>query len=166
MDRSGAMMAWQFFHTSPPPELIRYIQDRDLWTRSLPGSDEFTVALQSYPQDFAVWDKLTVPQLIEEGRHIHRYYRGRVEDAKAKAFRAEIGGYIVPVVNASGWLASDVAGELSEGEPFAALYYDEGEWRNYSLRSRGDGIDVSEIARRYGGGGHRNAAGFRIARPA
>jgi len=26
-------------------------------------------------------------------------------------------------------------------------------------------FDVSEIAKQYGGGGHRNAAGFRTARP-
>ncbi len=31
----------------------------------------------------------------------------------------------------------------------------------WSLRSTEEGIDVSEIAKRHGGGGHRNAAGFR-----
>ena len=30
---------------------------------------------------------------------------------------------------------------------------------NYSLRSKGD-FDVSELAKRHGGGGHKNAAGF------
>ena len=30
------------------------------------------------------------------------------------------------------------------------------------LRSTDDGLDVSEIAKQYGGGGHRNAAGFRM----
>ena len=33
----------------------------------------------------------------------------------------------------------------------------------YSLRSRADsGIDVSAIAKKYGGGGHKNAAGFKL----
>lgn len=31
----------------------------------------------------------------------------------------------------------------------------------FSLRSRGD-IDVSEIAKKFGGGGHKNAAGFQL----
>jgi phosphoesterase RecJ-like protein len=35
----------------------------------------------------------------------------------------------------------------------------EGEWK-VSLRSRGD-VDVQSVARRHGGGGHRNAAGCR-----
>jgi phosphoesterase RecJ-like protein len=39
----------------------------------------------------------------------------------------------------------------------------EGLWR-CSLRSKGS-IDVAEIARSYGGGGHRTAAGFKCARP-
>ncbi|NIV11578.1 MAG: bifunctional oligoribonuclease/PAP phosphatase NrnA, partial [Aliifodinibius sp.] len=33
----------------------------------------------------------------------------------------------------------------------------------YSLRSRGD-FDVSALAERFGGGGHKNAAGFRVKR--
>jgi nanoRNase/pAp phosphatase (c-di-AMP/oligoRNAs hydrolase) len=33
-----------------------------------------------------------------------------------------------------------------------------------SLRSRDDGPDVSEIAKRFGGGGHEHAAGFRCSR--
>ena len=31
-----------------------------------------------------------------------------------------------------------------------------------SLRSKGDRYNVAEVARRFGGGGHRNAAGFKL----
>ena len=34
----------------------------------------------------------------------------------------------------------------------------------FSLRSTDDGLDVSEIATAYGGGGHRAAAGFSVPR--
>lgn len=40
----------------------------------------------------------------------------------------------------------------------------EGTWR-VSLRAADEGIDVSELARMEGGGGHRQAAGFSTARP-
>ncbi|WP_277343388.1 DHHA1 domain-containing protein [Pseudomonas viridiflava] len=30
------------------------------------------------------------------------------------------------------------------------------------MRSTDEGLDVSEIAKLYGGGGHRNASGFRV----
>jgi nanoRNase/pAp phosphatase (c-di-AMP/oligoRNAs hydrolase) len=51
---------------------------------------------------------------------------------------------------------------MAAGEPFAACYWDTPDGRVFSLRSREDGVDVSAIAKRYGGGGHRNASGFRM----
>jgi nanoRNase/pAp phosphatase (c-di-AMP/oligoRNAs hydrolase) len=67
---------------------------------------------------------------------------------------------MVPVVNCPGVIASDLLGELAEGNPFAAGYQDIGTRRNWSLRSTDAGEDVSKIAEQLGGGGHRNAAGF------
>lgn len=60
-------------------------------------------------------------------------------------------------------LQSEVCHELCQGEPFAAAYWDEADGtRRWSLRSsETDGVDVSEIAKLYGGGGHVHAAGFR-----
>lgn len=164
MHRSGAMMTWEHFHgRGTAPDLIRYIQDRDLWRKQLPNVDEFTIALRSYPQDFAVWDTLAVPQLITEGRTILRYYRQKIDETKRHQFLGTIGGFTVPVCNAPYFMASEIAGELAEGERFAACWYEDGTWRNFSLRSRGaEAIDVSEIAKLYGGGGHKNAAGFRV----
>lgn len=76
--------------------------------------------------------------------------------------RMDIAGYNVPVVNAPYMWASELGNELCQGEPFAATYYDTAEARVFSLRSKDDGVDVSEIASEFGGGGHRNAAGFRV----
>lgn len=52
--------------------------------------------------------------------------------------------------------------ETFDFDYFAATYFvnDKGE-RIYSLRSTGD-FDVAEIAKKYGGGGHKNAAGFKV----
>lgn len=36
------------------------------------------------------------------------------------------------------------------------------EGRVFSLRSSDEGVDVSDVAKQYGGGVHRNAAGFRV----
>lgn len=46
--------------------------------------------------------------------------------------------------------------------PFAGCYWDTPKGRQFSLRSRKHGIDVGEIAKLYGGGGHANASGFRV----
>ena len=167
MERSGAVMAWQHFHPDVAvPSLLIYIQDRDLWTKKLPNIDEFTAALRSYPQDFKIWDDFSVFELIEEGDSIQRYYRTIVEQTKQHAYRRDVAGFDVPVVNASLFMASELAGELAQGEPFAACYAESATNIIWSLRSRApDGMDVAEIARRFGGGGHKHAAGFKVAKP-
>jgi oligoribonuclease NrnB/cAMP/cGMP phosphodiesterase (DHH superfamily) len=165
MNRSGAGLAWDFFHPDQPrPLFIEYIEDRDLWRKQLPGGDEFTIALRSHPQDFETWDQLVqqgAVALIEEGAAIQRYYRRRVEELKRSAYETTIAGAPCWIANAPYFAASEVAGELAErGHGFGACYFEvsEGRWQ-YSLRARGD-FDVSEIARKFGGGGHKGAAGF------
>jgi oligoribonuclease NrnB/cAMP/cGMP phosphodiesterase (DHH superfamily) len=170
MSRSGAGLAWDFFHAGQErPAFIDYIEDRDLWRKQKPGSDEFTIALRSYPQDFHVWDWLVQAgpaPLISDGRAIQRYYRLRVEELKRSAYQATIAGAPFWVSNAPYFAASEVAGELAEREHgFGACYFEvsQGRWQ-YSLRARGD-FDVSEIARKFGGGGHKAAAGFTVNAP-
>lgn len=166
MGRSGAGLTWDYLNPRRPrPRFLDYIEDRDLWRRQLPDSDFFTIALRSYPQDFVVWDDLVAAgpaPLIAEGRSIHRYYRLRVDELKRNAYQAILGGHAAWVTNAPYFAASEVAGELAErdGGEFGACFHQFSNRRwGYSLRSRGD-FDVSEIAKQFGGGGHKNAAGF------
>lgn len=171
MDRSGAGIAWDFFHPkSARPAFINYLEDRDLWRKALPGSDEFTIALRSYPQEFSVWDALIdngTDALIAEGKSIQRYYRLRVEEFKRGAYLSELAGVPCMATNAPYFAASEVAGELATqpGVDFGLCYFEgsNGEYF-YSLRSRGD-FDVSAIAKTFGGGGHKNAAGFKSKAP-
>ena len=61
-----------------------------------------------------------------------------------------------------GTLTSDAGHLMAQNEPFAVCYWDTPDGRVFSLRSTDDGLDVQKIAVSYGGGGHRNAAGFRM----
>ena len=163
MDKSGAMLAWEFWHPSAePPALIRYVQDRDLWRFALPDSREVNAALASYPLDFVVWNALDVAELAREGRAILRFKMETVKTIVGFARMGVVDGHTVPIVNATAhW--SDVGEGLLERfpeAPFVASYFEDAEGtRRWSLRSRGT-FDVSEVARRLGGGGHRAAAGF------
>ena len=173
MERSGAMMAWSFFHpTDPIPHLFRHIQDRDLWQFKLPRTREIQAALFSYPYDFAVWDKLVDladsaggwRDMVEDGRAIERkHFKDIDELLKVTTQRMTIAGHDVPVANLPYTLSSDAGHKLAQGEKFAACYWDTPDGRVFSLRSSDAGLDVSEIAKQYGGGGHRNAAGFKLA---
>ena len=163
MDKSGAVLAWEYFHPGTPvPMLLRYVQDRDLWTWKLPASRQVSAGLWSYPQDFATWDGLSVPKLSEEGAAILRYMEQQTEMICSQAKEGELAGHRIPIVNATS-LWSEVGEALLNlypAAPFAAAYYHTASGvKKWSLRSRGE-FDVSAIARRFGGGGHRNAAGF------
>jgi c-di-AMP phosphodiesterase-like protein len=97
---------------------------------------------------------------------IQRYYRLRVEELKRSAYPARLGGADCVIANAPYFAASEVAGEIADQTGFGACYFEaEGGRYQYSLRSRGD-FDVSAIARQFGGGGHKAAAGFSVDQPA
>ncbi len=166
LEHSGAMLAWQFFKEGEPPQLLRHIEDRDLWRFALPHTREIQANVFSHPYDFAVWDGLMaapVDQLVAEGKAIERkHFKDISELVAAFKHRRVIGGHNVPVSNLPYTLTSDAGHQMAEGEPFAACYWDTPGGRVYSLRSTEAGIDVSEIAKQYGGGGHRNASGFRV----
>lgn len=169
MERSGCMMTWNhFFPNEEPPQLLKHIQDRDLWKFELGATKQLTSALFSYPLDFEIWDGLmkhsSLDQLFIEGRALLCKQEKDVETLiKNLAYRTTIMGYDVPVINVPAMFASDVGAIMSKGELFAASYFDlPNNERLYSLRSQPDGMDVSEIAKALGGGGHKHASGFKI----
>src|SRR3954447_6424814 len=124
-------------------------------------------------------------ELVEAGADVHRVFQGvyeSVEFAKLKLLaraleRAQIyeGGRVVV-----SFLVRTDFGEVGAAEPYSEGIIDylravEGAWlavlirepprdsgpaRRVSLRSSIDELDVSAIARKSGGGGHRQAAGF------
>lgn len=167
--RSGARIAWDHFHAAvAPPRLIDHIEDRDLWRFKLPGTREIQANLMSFPYDFSLWDTLMaadVSTLRMGGEAIERKHNKDVADlVKALKRRMIIGGYDVPVASLPFTLVSDAAHEMALGEPFAGCYWDTTDYRIFGLRSSDTGVDVSQVAATYGGGGHRNASGFRVPR--
>ncbi len=182
MEKSGARLAWEYFHghgIGARPMLIDYVEDRDLWKFKFPLTREITAALFSYEYDFQQWNALAdvlntkegERHLTEAGRAIERkHHKDIAELLKITRIMREFNlGYwgkqpYVPVANMPYTMASDAANLMAEGHPFAATYYINGDGDCvFSLRSREDGVDVSEIAKQYGGGGHKHAAGFKIA---
>lgn len=171
MTRSGALITWEYFHEDdgdgykPAPALIKYISDRDLWNFDLPFSREVHMALVSYPMDFRVWDGLNVEQLIKEGQTCSRLYGQIVEKICSHAWMTYIDGHGVPTVNTSvAW--SEVAHRLLEiypDAPFATCFTSYSDHTKFSLRGRGD-FRVNDVAEKFGGGGHPDAAGFELPR--
>ena len=102
---------------------------------------------------------------IAKGREILAEQRVYIESVKARAGLAVIAGHIVPVVNCGRHCASEIVGELAEGYPFAASWEERDGMFHYELRSRAPcAIPVNDVAREFGGGGHKMAAGFAVPR--
>lgn len=170
MEKSGAVLAWEWFHREhQPPTLLLHVQDRDLWKFELAGTREIQAVVFSYPYQFEIWDQLVTmceysrEMMIEQGKAIERkHHKDIAELLKVVTRRMNIGGYNVPVANLPYTFVSDAAGQLAKGEQFAACYWDTPKGRVFGLRSDDKGVDVSEIAKKYGGGGHKNSAGFSV----
>jgi len=188
-NKSGARMVWEYLinecvwepspNTVGPiemydgvatvdsvPWLVAYTEDRDLWRWELDDSREVNAAIQLRPYTVEAWQEMADEELphtmAAQGKTILRYQQTVVEKHVAGAHLANIGGQEVPCVNAT-TLVSEIGHALCQGEPFAAMYFETGGKRVYSLRSDEQGLDVSVIAKRYGGGGHQHAAGFTCA---
>jgi oligoribonuclease NrnB/cAMP/cGMP phosphodiesterase (DHH superfamily) len=167
MDKSGGRLAWEFCTVDKDqkaPWLVDYTEDRDLWRKALPNTEEINAAITSYPHDFEVWDLLdklpSLDDLVQEGKGIVRYRRRQVERAIDNAIPMTLAGHEILAVNATSEF-SEIAGELAKGKPFGAAWFIRGDGKKqWSLRSDKNGVDVAEIAAKFGGGGHVRAAGF------
>lgn len=168
MNRSGAMITWQFFHDADPPALITHIQDRDLWKFQLPHTREIQAAIFSEVYEFAVWDDLMAADMKDlaiAGTAIEKkHHKDIAELLKVCQREMTIGGISVPVASLPYTMVSDAAHIMATDRAFAACYWDTEKTRIFGLRSHEGGTDVSQIAAMYGGGGHKNAAGFSVPR--
>ena len=168
LDHSGATLAWQHFHPdTPTPLLLQYVEDQDLWNWKLPGSEEVNAAIASYPRRFDIWNELllrSAEDLATEGAPIVRANQMEVKRVLNAAHTLAIGTKRVEAVNAT-HSRSNVGHELAVraafGDPWGCVYRMTADRVHASLYSIGD-FDVSAIASQYGGGGHRNAAGFSV----
>lgn len=172
------------------PALIRHIDDRDRWQFKLEGSRELHAALQSYkPWSFEQWQlwltrwpvgwgEASSQVLYTEGAAILRAQEQNIASMLKQARKCEIFSVTgVPFGtnpkantrqhNFAGLALnapihqSEIGHELANQSSTYGLvwYMDVGNRVKCNLRSNGE-YDVSAIARAFGGGGHRNAAGF------
>ncbi len=166
MSRSGCILTWQyFFHDLKPPKILLHIEDRDLWHFKLDGTREITMALfQRMPVDFADIGTLDLAELLAVGRIQVELFAGMVKRLAKSAHSVTVEGQAGLAVNAPSFFSSDLGHVLAEKSgTFGLTYQYDGkklQW-TYSLRSIGD-YDVSQLALGFGGGGHKNAAGFAL----
>lgn len=167
MERSGAGLARDRFEPELESWLVDYVQDRDLWRFALPDSEAVNAYIGTLKQTFEAYqrahEELTATDAARLGRGAYAYKAHYVEQMRKQARRVRFAGHDdIPIVNAPYVGTSELVGALSETALFAVGWFQRSDGKiAFSLRSRGE-FDVSALAERFGGGGHKNAAGFQL----
>lgn len=176
MDHSGAYLSWRFFFRDlSVPRAILYIEDNDIWKKTMPNTYEFTAFLFAQPFTFEAYEKLldddyidkeVIPQGIGMVRQNNNTISKSIKYVTPKFVKINDKYYFVAHLNTSE-LKSELGNKSFTECPNInfSVMYSHNDYNNsttYSLRSLNTATDVSEIAKLFGGGGHRNASGVSV----
>jgi uncharacterized protein len=186
MKRSGAGLAWDYLfgkdadvvlyetgtQTAYRPWWVNYTEDQDLWNWVLPGSQEINAFLMVQPRTVEVWsgiERMSMDSAVNSGhgvrQYIEYYTRSVVAEIQEGVLVFEGNNYRTAVLNIPYVGVSEAGSALIEkGYDIGLAWFERGDGIiQFSLRSlKGGSIDVSAIAKTYGGGGHQSAAGFQV----
>ncbi len=168
-NHSACVLTWNYFNPQKPlPKLLAHIEDMDLWKFKMRFTREIIASLDTYPLKFSIWDKITkdfqstakIKKYINEGKAIVKYQATLVESLVENGIEARIDGHNVIAVN-SPILHSEIGHHIGKNYPntIGLIWNSKNGRIKTSLRS-GKNIDVSKIAQKFGGGGHKQASGF------
>jgi oligoribonuclease NrnB/cAMP/cGMP phosphodiesterase (DHH superfamily) len=183
MTRSGAGIVWDYFFAKDRPEFINWVEDRDLWTWKYDESAKFYAGIQivlstlnydDFGGMFNILDELIfIPgkplYYIELGDLINRSIQNKASSIaynhskKGDRYIDENKEYNICIVNCPTDIISEVGSILTKeyNFDFAVLWRYNHPASEYIVSMRANNIaDVSEIAKKFGGGGHKNAASF------
>ena len=164
-------LTWKYFNKTSIPYYVTLLGQFDIWNHSNPDTLFFQYGLSQYntnPDNQILWEKLKLKQflteIINEGRHIKKYVdKENIKYLKNAGFETEFSGYKCYAVNKlfCGSLIFDSLKNKEDYDIFIIFGYNNFKW-SISLYSEKDNIDVSKLAKKYGGGGHKGASGFQL----
>lgn len=172
-DISGAMMAYMYFNPTEAnaKRIAEFASDWDTWTKELEYVNEFTAGLKAYaltrtPFEFAddiACHRISANRLIEVGEEMLAIEGVKIEDHMRRATPCTINNVQAVACNCSDLgLASQLGHDLhtAHNTPYSLVWtVIRDDLIKCSLRSK-DEFDCIPLANLYGGGGHKNAAGF------
>lgn len=171
MRSSGAVLSWRHFSDKPIPHLFSLVEDRDLWRWQHQDTAAIHEWLSIQDHSFEEWlsiaKEFTYSRDLRDraaaiGETLLTYQRKRITELANKAAEGVFMKTPAMVINAPGYMSSDLGNELCQRNPhrIAVIFQVSAEGINLSLRSHKESDhDVSKLAENWGGGGHRNAAG-------
>ena len=176
VEAAACVLAWRTFYPGHSlPLAVELVGDRDIWQMAHPETRAFCEGL--YQEDFqpandGLWqpllddDRTLLRRLVDRGQMLYAARLKSIADVVARCgFAASFDGHRTLAVNHPG---NGDMGEYIRRAGYELAYCYVEVVRRGQLQTvvtlYSDQIDVSEIAHRYGGGGHRGAAGFQFLR--
>lgn len=181
---AGCELSWIYFTDSSVDELpksVRLCGRFDVWDHQDSEVLPFHYGIESYDTDplrnFDLWKELLEPKenlfhpgeniierLIDEGRTIQRYVaKTNYNIANENAFLLPWEGHKFLAINHSGPGSKIFDGLYNPNHHDAMLTFNrskKGEWRVGLYNGNSGKVDCGSIAKKYGGGGHQDSAGF------
>lgn len=164
--KSGAMLAWEFVNgwLAEAPDFIKVVDDYDRWVFQYPQTKEAQMYIRSHSMNRLAFESLmlmSMDEMAQAGGMMRQYYNAQLKNHKNRKWvDIYLYGEHGYALNADAAFSSELGHFLAEQSgTFGAVYQVEGSLLKFSLRSCGD-YDVSALAKKFGGGGHKNAAGF------
>lgn len=159
------------------PYAVQLLGEYDVWRRDNPDTDLFQLGMQAQKEPnwlrlLAMPDEITadewhaqsvyVGDIIEAGRGIQSYLDvTNAQIAKERGFDVQWEGLLFRALNIARCSSLTFTAALHpEHDGCLGYFWDGGKWRFSLYHAPGkEQHDMGAIAKRYGGGGHRGAAG-------
>ncbi|MEJ2296871.1 MAG: hypothetical protein P8Y23_19155 [Candidatus Lokiarchaeota archaeon] len=178
VDFSGCELTWLYFNNKIEghnikieekllgfcPKAFRLIGDRDVWRfqygdKSRWFHEAFKLMGEPCPEDEEAWKNLTsqTDELLKSGKllceHTAMINKAFIDNW---AYEAYLNGYRILVCNSA--ISGSEIGDRIKDYPFVAVYCHNG--KNWTVSLYSESMDIVEIAKERGGGGHPRACGF------
>lgn len=174
MNHCGAYLVWQYFYPlKQVPLFVKYIEDNDIWLKAMPKTLEVTSYISSLELDFDIYQKFIDDESLIEKEAIplgeillkqaQKQTDSVLKKATVKMAESDDAIYFIGTCNSTTNI-NEVGHGMLDKFPhinFSCTYScnNNNKTNSASLRSEDNRSDVSIIASKNKGGGHRNAAG-------
>ena len=174
MRYSGMALVWMYLNGGVYnddrfdhcPLAVKLISDYDTWTKSYPQTDAFNSGMvcQDISVDSVTWDRLLVDndfmdRIVSDGKAINTYRTNYYARKLNKyGFETVFEGHRCLAINQKD--NAEIFADKRAMYPLCVIFQTDGKRWYYTVYSSDPHIDCSLIAARYGGGGHKGAAGF------
>lgn len=176
--RGACELVWKHIYPNKPiPTAVDLIASYDVWDHSDPRTVPFVYGIRSFtdtsPHNTLLWNTLLlfndeklkrkIDNIIERGKVVLEFLGSEYSDyVNAYCFDTELEGYKVLACNRgiSGKKLFDSVWDSDKYDIACTFCRLPSKRWTVSLYADDTGVDVSKIAVKYGGGGHKGAAGF------